>query len=55
MLSRVYFRWTKVRYQQLIATVNVQRQETVVVIVTMNETPLLVAMYFVIGGIEIKD
>ena len=41
--------------EEMIAAMNVEGQETVVVVVAVEETLLLLAMNDVVGGIEIED
>ena len=45
----------QIAHQQLLATEDIQGQETVAVVVTMKETPLLVAVHRIIGGIEVEN
>ena len=45
----------QIRHQQLLAAEHVERQETVIAVVTVEERALLLAMHPIIRGIKIQD
>ena len=55
MLGGVDLAGPQVGRQQLVAAEDVQRQEAVVVVVAVEEAPLLVAVHGVVGGVEVED
>ena len=55
MQRRIALGRTQVGHQQLLAAKHVQRQEAVVVVVTAEVPPLLLAIHRVVGGVEVQD
>src|ERR1035438_3785353 len=47
--------WPQIGHQQLFATENIERQETIIAVVTVEVRALLPAMHAIIGGVEIED
>jgi hypothetical protein len=55
MLGRIDLAGSQIAHQQLIATQDIQRQNTVVIVVAMEEAPYLVAADRIVRGIKVKD
>ena len=55
MLGGVDLRGAQIRYQQLLAAEDIQRQKTVVVVVAMEEAAFLAPMDGIVGGVEVED
>ena len=55
MLGRIDLAGPQVAHQQLIATKDIQRQKTVVIVVAMKEAPFLSAVDRIVRGIKVQD
>ena len=55
MLGTVDIRRSQVTDQHSLATKDIQRQETIMIVVTMKETTFLHTVHGIISGINIKD
>ena len=53
--GRVNVGWPQIGHQQLFPAKHIERQETIVTIVTMKERSLLLPMHPIIRGIKIED
>ena len=53
--GRVNVGWPQIGHQQLFPAKHIERQETIITIVTVKETSLLLPMHPVIGRIKIQD
>src|SRR5205085_9684954 len=54
VFGRIDLRRSQIRYQQLLAAERVQRQETVLVVIAVEEARFLATVYRIISGVEVE-
>lgn len=54
MVGRSTARPAQIGHQQLLPAEDIQRQETILVVETVEEPPLLLAMYRIAGGVKVQ-
>ena len=55
MLARIDLAGPQVGHQKLIAAKNIQRQKTVMIIITVEKTSLLEPVHRIVGGVKVQD
>ena len=55
MPCRIAVAAAQIAHQQVATTENIQRQEAIVIVIAVEETPLLVAMQRCVRGVEVQD
>lgn len=54
MLRRVDVGRAQISHQQMIAGEDVEQQEAVVIVVAVEEAPLLMAVHRIVGGVDVE-